>query len=84
MGFGHLVPHLAERFLNNENPFKIYGANQTRSFCYVDDGALGTIQAMECESAKNEIFHIGSDKEITIKEFVLEAGSFFNFKGRFY
>ena len=31
---------------------------------------------MECESAKNEIFHIGSDKEITIKEFVLEAGSF--------
>ena len=38
MGFGHLVPHLAERFLNNENPFKIYGANQTRSFCYVDDG----------------------------------------------
>ena len=47
MGFKHVIPHLVERFLNNETPFLIYGAEQTRSFCYVDDGALGTIQAME-------------------------------------
>jgi len=83
MGFGHLIPHLAERFLKNENPFKIYGANQTRSFCYIDDGALGTIQAMECDNAKSEIFHIGSEDEITIRELVVEAGKFFNFKGEY-
>tara|TARA_A100001011_G_scaffold367061_1_gene420154 strand:- start:83 stop:1111 length:1029 start_codon:yes stop_codon:yes gene_type:complete len=83
MGFGHLIPHLAERFLRNENPFKIYGAKQTRSFCYIDDGALGTIQAMECDKAKNEIFHIGSEDEITVEELVIEAGKFFNFSGKY-
>jgi len=81
MGFGHIIPHLVERFLINENPFKIYGADQTRSFCYIDDGSLGTIQAMECEEAKNDIFHIGNDNEITIEKFVKKAGEFFNFKG---
>ncbi len=83
MGFGHIVPHLAERFLLKENPFKIYGANQTRSFCYIDDGALGTIQAMECKKANNDIFHIGSEDEISIKELVIESGKFFNFRGKY-
>ena len=32
------------------------------------DGALGTIQAMECEEAKHDIFHIGNDVGITIEE----------------
>jgi UDP-glucose 4-epimerase len=81
MGFGHIIPHLVERFKKNENPFKIYGADQTRSFCYVDDGALGTIQAMECESASNDIFHIGNDVEITIEKFVKKTGEYFDYQG---
>tara|TARA_Y100000768_G_scaffold367868_1_gene331337 strand:- start:2538 stop:3560 length:1023 start_codon:yes stop_codon:yes gene_type:complete len=83
MGFGHVIPHLVERFIDNEKPFKIYGANQTRSFCYVEDGALGTIQAMECEKAKNDIFHIGSQQEITIEELVKESGKYFNYNGKY-
>lgn len=81
MGFNHVIPHLVERFLDEEKPFKIYGATQTRSFCYVDDGAEGTILAMECDEAKNDIFHIGSDIEITIEDLVKEAGKYFNYKG---
>ena len=83
MGFGHIIPHLVERFLKNENPFKIYGANQTRSFCYVDDGALGTIQAMECHNAISDIFHIGNDVEISIENFVKTTGKYFNYKGSY-
>ena len=83
MGFGHVIPHLVERFLDGESPFKIYGANQTRAFCDIDDGALGTIQAMECEKATNDIFHIGNDVEITIEDLVRETGKYFNFKGRY-
>jgi nucleoside-diphosphate-sugar epimerase len=83
MGFGHVIPHLVERFLDGENPFKIYGANQTRSFCYIDDGATGTIQAMECEDAKHDIFHIGNEKEITIEDLVIEAGKYFEYKGEY-
>lgn len=83
MGFNHLVPHLAERFINKENPFRIYGGEQTRAFCYIDDGALGTIQAMECENANSDIFHIGSDVEVTIEDFVKEAGNYFNYNGKY-
>ena len=81
MGFKHVIPHLVERFIDKEKPFKIYGANQTRSFCDIYDGALGTIQAMEFEDAKQEIFHIGNDIEITIEELVKETGKYFNYKG---
>ena len=49
----------------------------------LDDGALGTIQAMECEKAKNDIFHIGNDVEITIEELVKETGKYFNFTGSY-
>ena len=83
MGFGHVIPHLVERFIDGENPFKIYGGNQTRAFCDIDDGALGTIQAMECEDAKNDIFHIGNDIEITIEELVKETGKYFNYQGNY-
>lgn len=81
MGFGHIIPHLVERFLKNETPFLIYGAEQTRSFCYIDDGALGTIQAMETKTNSNEIFHIGNDDEITIERFVKKAGEYMNYTG---
>ena len=83
MGFGHVIPHLVERFLDGEKPFKIYGADQTRSFCYIDDGALGTIDAMECEDAKHDIFHIGNEIEITIEDLVKEAGKYFNYSGEY-
>ena len=83
MGFGHVIPHLVERFIDNESPFKIYGANQTRAFCDIYDGALGTIKAMECDNAKNEIFHIGNDIEISIEELVKETGKYFNYKGKY-
>ena len=83
MGFGHVIPHLVERFLDGEKPFKIYGANQTRSFCYIDDGALGTIDAMECEEAKHDIFHIGNEVEITIEDLVKEVVKYFNYSGEY-
>ena len=56
MGFKHVIPHVVQRFLDNENPYRIFGGDQTRSFCHIDDGALGTILAMENEEAKNDIF----------------------------
>jgi len=62
MGFKHVIPHLVQRFRNNENPFKIYGHDQTRSFNFIDDAVEGTVKAME--SGKNgEIYHIGDETE---------------------
>jgi UDP-glucose 4-epimerase len=83
MGFKHVIPHLAQRFLSNESPFKIYGYDQTRSFCYISDAVEGTYNAMEDKNSNGEIYHIGTEDEITISELVKEAGSFFNYTGRY-
>ena len=84
MGFKHVIPHLAERFLvNKEDPFLMYGHNQTRAFCYIDDAVEGTVLAAESEKSNGEIFHIGSDEEISIESLIKASGNFFNFKGNY-
>ena len=82
MGFRHVIPHLAERFLKNENPFMVYGHDQTRSFNYIDDAVFGTYLAGE--NGKNmEIYHIGDNDEITIEELVKFVGDLFSFSGEY-
>ncbi len=84
MGFKHVIPHLAERFLiGKEDPFLMYGHNQTRSFCDIDDAVRGTVAAIESENSNGEIYHLGSSDEISIEELIKEAGNFFNFKGSY-
>lgn len=80
MGFKHVIPHLAQRFTDGEDPFKIYGYDQTRSFNFVDDAVLGTVLAME-KGGSGEIYHIGDTTEITIEQLVRFVGKIFNFKG---
>ena len=80
MGFKHVVPHLVQRFLNGENPFKIYGAEQTRAFNYIDDAVNGTVLAME-KGGNGEIYHIGTQEEITIKELIKYTGKLMGFNG---
>ena len=82
MGFKHVIPHLVERFhKNTENPFKIYGADQTRAFCYITDAAEGTVLAMENENSNQEIYHLGSPEEITIAELVKLVGDLMGYHG---
>jgi len=83
MGFKHVIPHLVQRFLDGENPYRIFGGDQTRSFCYIEDGAIGTILAMENEKAVNDIFHIGAEEEITIEQLTREVGKYFNYTGEY-
>jgi len=82
MGFKHVIPHLAQRFYNNEKPFKIYGHDQTRSFNYIDDAVIGTVLAIE--NGKNgEIYHIGDDIEISIEKLTRYVGELLKFKGKY-
>lgn len=83
MGFKHVIPHLAERFLNKEAPFKIYGHDQTRAFCFIDDAVKGTVAAMENEKSNGQIYHIGTEEEISIEELIKESGLFFNYSGKY-
>lgn len=83
MGFKHVIPHLVERFRSNEDPFLVYGHDQTRAFCYIDDAIEGTVLAMESPKSNGEIYHIGTQDEITIDALIREAGNFFNYKGTY-
>lgn len=82
MGFKHVIPHLAQRFKNGENPFKIYGHDQTRAFNYIDDAVEGTVGAME-KGGNGEIYHIGTMEEITIEELTRFTGELMGFKGEY-
>lgn len=84
MGFKHVIPQVVQRFLKGEDPFKVFGFNQTRAFNYIDDAVDATIAAMEMEAANNEIFHIGDmSAEISIEELVNYIGEILDFKGVF-
>ena len=83
MGFKHVIPHLVQRFLSNESPFKIYGYDQTRSFSYISDSVDGTILAMENDNSNGQIYHIGSSEEITIEELIKETGRLLKFRGKY-
>lgn len=83
MGFKHVIPHLVQRFLDNETPFKVYGHDQTRTFNYITDAVEGTILAMESEGTNGEIFHIGSEEEITIEELIKYTGELMGYDGTY-
>jgi UDP-glucose 4-epimerase len=84
MGFKHVIPHLVQRFHDNkENPFKIYGGDQTRAFCFISDASEGTVLAMENQNSVQEIFHMGSPIEITIEELTKTVGKMMGYKGKY-
>jgi UDP-glucose 4-epimerase len=83
MGFNHAIPHIVERFFNKEkSPFKIYGHDQTRAFCYIDDAVIGTVKAMELNT-DGEIFHIGNDQEVTIESLTRYIGELMNYNDKY-
>lgn len=84
MGFKHVIPQVVQRFLNNEDPFKVYGFDQTRAFNYIDDAVTGTIDAMESTDTNGEILHIGDmESEITIEQLIHFMGDLMGYKGTY-
>jgi UDP-glucose 4-epimerase len=84
MGFGHAIPHIVERFANKgKSPFKIYGHDQTRAFCYIDDAVEGTVRAMESEKAIGEIYHIGNQDEINMETLTTYIGELMGYEGEY-
>lgn len=81
MGFKHVIPHLVERFMNSESPFRMYGHDQTRAFSFIDDTVEGSVLAMESNQGVGEIFHIGSSEEISIEKLIKSVGDIMGYKG---
>jgi nucleoside-diphosphate-sugar epimerase len=63
MGADHVIPEMLLRAMGDENPFTVWGADQSRAFCYVDDAVEAMLRLMSTPEAIGEIVHIGDDTE---------------------
>ncbi len=69
MGSRHVIPQFIARIQAEENPFGIYGGQETRSFCYIDDAVEASYLVATTPNCDDEILHVGnSAEEITIEE----------------
>ena len=76
MGFQHVIPEFLLRAITlkkeNQSDFIIQGTGQeTRAFCHISDFIKGleiVIENMERSTSNFDIFHIGFDDEISIKQ----------------
>lgn len=62
MGNDHVISEIIKRALNKESPFKIYGPDQTRSFCYISD-VLSAVSYIKNKGSLSTIYNIGNDTE---------------------
>lgn len=67
-GFGHAIPQIIERIKKREEPFSIFGADETRSFCYIEDAVKAIIAVMDSKKTDGETYHIGSSEETKISD----------------
>ncbi|MDP4039119.1 MAG: GDP-mannose 4,6-dehydratase [Candidatus Pacearchaeota archaeon] len=68
-GFGHVIPQMSERITKKENPFIVYGSDETRTFCYITDAVEAMQILMDSpvtDKIPAETFHIGATDEINM------------------
>jgi UDP-glucose 4-epimerase len=66
--YGMVIPRFVEQALKGED-VTVYGTgNQSRCFVYVKDAVDAMIRLMELPGAVGQVFNLGSQEEITIRE----------------
>jgi len=67
-GYGTVVARFIRQALNDED-LTVHGdGKQSRCFCYVDDLVAGILLAAEVPEAEGQVFNLGNDREITIRD----------------
>lgn len=67
---GHVIPDFSERIASRTDPFPIYGADDTRTFCYITDAVRAMQMLMDSPKTDGqpiETVHIGDREEIDMK-----------------
>lgn len=68
---GHVIPDFCERIASHIDPFPIYGADDTRTFCYITDAVRAMQLLMDSpktDAHPIETVHIGDKEELNIRE----------------
>lgn len=80
-GSDHVIPEFSARISQKIDPFNIYGADDTRTFCYIKDAVRAMQMLMDSsktDSQPIETVHIGATDEISMKDL---ADKMFNITG---
>ena len=65
-GYGHVIPGTIAKIREKMDPFPLPGADETRSFCYIDD-AVEAMDLLMCASETDgQTYHIGNPEEVRI------------------
>lgn len=70
-GYDHVIPEFSMRILGKVDPFPIYGADDTRTFCYIEDAVRAMQMLMDSSKTDKqpiEVVHIGDVEEITMRD----------------
>ncbi len=69
-GYEHVIPQFIARIQDRVDPFPIYGADNTRTFCYMDDAVEAMQMVMESDTTDGGTYHIGRhhDDEVSMEE----------------
>jgi UDP-glucose 4-epimerase/UDP-glucuronate decarboxylase len=62
MGHDHVIPQFLRRALDRLDPFPIYGARQSRAFCYVDDAVRASVALLRLPQPGPLVANIGNDR----------------------
>ena len=80
MGYDHVLPEFFKRVYEKVNPFPIFGGEETRAFCAVEDAVKATELVMLSEKCDGEIVHIGNSsteiKIIDLLKLVLDVADY--------
>jgi len=69
-GYDHVIPEFSLRIQKRVDPFPIYGADDTRTFCYITDAVRAMQMLMDSPKTDGqpiETVHIGDREEINMK-----------------
>ncbi|MFH0979281.1 MAG: GDP-mannose 4,6-dehydratase [Candidatus Woesearchaeota archaeon] len=68
-GYDHVIPEFCLRIIQKGDPFAVYGSDETRTFCYIDDAVEAMQMLMDSKKTDSqpiETVHIGNTDEITM------------------
>lgn len=79
-GYEHVIPEAIAKIAQKTDPFPLLGADETRSFCYIEDAAEAIRRVMESRTTDGETYHIGTSEEIRIKDLFEELFAIMNWR----
>jgi len=80
MGLNHVIPDFIER--GKKGIFQLNGAENVRSFIYVEDAIDATILVANSDKAQNQIINIGTDETLTMRQLSEKIMQIFGWEGK--